>query len=141
MGLDRYGSDGVSALTEVFVAVCTPALESPHSEWSLGVCIVLYRPLVQRPLSTLTCTLIFCFYCLMCAYSDSCNVEAYFPRSSAQLSSCSYCVPLLQIFRNFCKTLFFSSFFLQLCTRKKATINVTEFGCGRTAGTGSRGWS
>lgn len=55
MGLACHGSDGVSALTEafhhVFVAVCTPALESPHLQRSLGVCIVLYRPVVQRLLS------------------------------------------------------------------------------------------
>lgn len=109
MGLARHGSDGVSALTEafhhVFVAVCTPALGSPHSKRSLGVCIAPYRPLAQRPLSALTCTLIFCFYGLMCAYSESCILKAYF------------------------------------LLLKKATINVTEFGCRRTAGTGSRGWS
>lgn len=121
MWLARHGSDGVSALTEafhhVFVAVCTPALESPHSKRSLGVCIVLYRPLVRRPLSTLTCTLIFCFYGLMCAYSDSCN------------------------FFELLQNVVLQFILFAALHEKKATINGTEFECGCTAGTGSRGWS
>lgn len=56
-GGPRHGSDGVSALSEafhhVFVAVCTPALQNPHSKLLLLRCILPNVVLLQLILMVL----------------------------------------------------------------------------------------
>lgn len=56
-GGPRHGSDRVSALSEafhhIFVAVCTPALQNPHSKLLLLRCIVPNVALLQLILMVL----------------------------------------------------------------------------------------